>query len=165
VQARHQSELQQELVMQKIWKQAIGAVSLSAMAIVATTAANAWEDPKGGQHFDKGRPVSKEKPKDPPQNAQRNKSDTIKPNPNSGTADDPCKRPGTQCDPRDGGASGEATSPGGPKAGASGPEGSPSAERRRRKDKSDLIIVMTATSLVAGAVAGATGGKNKPVSP
>jgi hypothetical protein len=41
--------------MQKIWKQAIGAVSLSAMAIVATTTANAYESPSGGQHFDKGR--------------------------------------------------------------------------------------------------------------
>jgi hypothetical protein len=40
--------------MQKIWKRAIGAVSLSVMAI-ATTTANAYESPSGGQHFDKGR--------------------------------------------------------------------------------------------------------------
>jgi hypothetical protein len=53
VQARHQYELQQELVMQKIWKQAIGAVSLSAMALGAfAPPALAVET---GQLLDRGR--------------------------------------------------------------------------------------------------------------
>jgi hypothetical protein len=53
---------------------------------VPAPAAN-WEDPKGGQHMDKGRPALAKPAGD-----------------QTGTpaaAGDPCNRPGVQCDPRD----------------------------------------------------------------
>lgn len=48
--------------MTKIWKRKMGALALSAttlsamaLGIIAPSAASAYEDPKGGQHLDRGR--------------------------------------------------------------------------------------------------------------
>jgi hypothetical protein len=71
------------------------------------------------------------------------------------SADDPCKRPATQCDPRDGGASTQRGKSGTIKT-------NPSIAAR---NKTGWIVPTVAALAVAGGVALAVGGKENPKSP
>jgi hypothetical protein len=85
--------------------------------------------------------------------AERNKSGRIDP-PIDATADDPCKRPGTQCDPRDGGVSTERN-----KSARIDPPLSVA------RNKTGWIVPTLAATAAIGGILAASGGSSKPASP
>jgi hypothetical protein len=93
-----------------------------------------WEDPKGGQHMDKGRPIAK------PAGAT---GDTP-----AAAADDPCNRPGVQCDPRDSRDAAKKAKPKG--AGGNG--------------RTLGLVAGVSAAIIAGIVL-ASGGDDSPASP